>query len=578
MPTNDKQTIDCDVSYRTSSNILVLTITVSTLLLVVGLGGAWYVHWVNNDASVVLDSTLAAAIATERVDFSIRDVRLDLASLAEKGELSDLDAADASLRQVETLFAEYAQQEIAEGRGEEFGFGTIPASATRFARLLAELRHRNPEEMRREAGQLVAQLNRTLLDPVEQLLEDRQHAAQAASDHNKEVSRGVGLGLLLLGVCGAMAGLLAGFGIARNVHRSMLQISLPVRDMAGRLNEVVGPINVTTNTDLSELDDVLRTLADKTADVVRHLQDSQKQSLRNEQLAAVGRLAAGLAHELRNPLMSMKLIVQTAAERCRGQSPVSVSPEEPCCPDSRDADATCDHLLPRDLTVLEEEIVRLEKMLQMFLDFARPPRPEKHRVDVGLVIDCTLDFIRPRAERQGVTLHGPSLDDPLWILADESQMRQVLLNLLLNALDALPGGGNVWVQVALGGHLPSAKGSESVAHPYEPTRPPGANGDVADVGSPHVEIRVADDGKGLSVEDAERIFDPFVSTKPMGIGLGLSICRRIVESHEGEITVRNRPAGGAEFTIQLPPHALYREPTTTAIAPAIPPHLPPAHD
>ena len=75
----------------------------------------------------------------------------------------------------------------------------------------------------------------------------------------------------------------------------MLQISLPVRDMAGRLNEVVGPINVTTDTDWSQLDDVLRTLADKTADVVRHLQESQQQSLRNEQLAAVGRLAAGLA-------------------------------------------------------------------------------------------------------------------------------------------------------------------------------------------------------------------------------------------------------------------------------------------
>ncbi len=119
--------------------------------------------------------------------------------------------------------------------------------------------------------------------------------AHEASGRNRNVASRVGWGLFLLGACGALAGLLAGFGIARNVHRSMLQISLPVRDMAGRLNEVVGPINVTTDTDWSQLDDVLRTLADKTADVVRHLQESQQQSLRNEQLAAVGRLAAGLA-------------------------------------------------------------------------------------------------------------------------------------------------------------------------------------------------------------------------------------------------------------------------------------------
>ena len=138
------------------------------------------------------------------------------------------------------------------------------------------------------------------------------------SRQNQIAAQRIGLGLLLLGILGAVAGVLAGFGMARSVHRSLVEISVPVRDIAGRLNEVVGPIKVASDTELAELDGALRLLADKTADVVQRLQESQREMLRHEQLAAVGQLAAGLAHELRNPLMSVKLIVQTAEERANG--------------------------------------------------------------------------------------------------------------------------------------------------------------------------------------------------------------------------------------------------------------------
>jgi signal transduction histidine kinase len=187
---------------------------------------------------------------------------------------------------------------------------------------------------------------------------------------------------------------------------------------------------------------------------------------------------------------------------------------------------------------LQEEIARLEKMLQTFLDFARPPRPEKQPVDIRSLVVRTLAFVRPRAGGQDVVLHGPEVEDPLWIEGDESQLRQVLLNLLLNALDAMPEGGNVWVDV-------------------DTTAPPSAL--VADerrqTERPHISIRVRDDGPGMPTEVSERIFEPFVSTKPNGIGLGLSICRRIVESHDGQIAARNRQPSGAEFMIWLPLHS-----------------------
>jgi signal transduction histidine kinase len=113
------------------------------------------------------------------------------------------------------------------------------------------------------------------------------------------------------------------------------------------------------------------------------------------------------------------------------------------------------------------------------------------------------------------------------MVVDPAQLRQVLLNLLLNALDALPGGGNVWVD------------ADCERNPAE-----GAG--------PTIRIRIADDGPGLSSASTANIFEPFVSTKDTGIGLGLSISKRIVESHGGVIAAANSDKGGAQLTIQLP--------------------------
>src|SRR5262249_20748212 len=157
------------------------------------------------------------------------------------------------------------------------------------------------------------------------------------TEENQEIADRLVVGLLLLGTCGAGAGLLAGFGIARGISRSIIQLSLPVRDAAGQLDEVVGPLTLSAGWGLPGTGGVLRTVAGKMGTVIERLHRSQREALRAEQLAAVGQLAAGMAHELRNPLMSMKILVQAAA-----------AGEEAAC------------LSRRDLAVLEEEIDRLE--------------------------------------------------------------------------------------------------------------------------------------------------------------------------------------------------------------------------
>ncbi len=162
---------------------------------------------------------------------------------------------------------------------------------------------------------------------------------------------------------------------------------------------------------------------------------------------------------------------------------------------------------------------RLERSLQTFLDFARPPGLEKRCDDVRQVLRQTLELISARASRQGVTVRSDFPLQPLTIEADHEQLRQVFLNLVLNSLDALPQGGAIQVTAA------------------------GGDG---------VTITVADDGPGISSQPAEQIFEPYVSTKETGLGLGLAICRRIVEAHGGQITGSNGPAGGAVFSVRLP--------------------------
>jgi len=502
--------------YRTTWYILAPTFAVSSLLLLVGLAGALYIHRTNQQVSDSLDRNLASAQEAERMVLELRDIRLKLDHFVDSGERSHLQAAIAAMEEVRRSSAARSFAQLSDNLDDLY-FLMVPWNMAS-----------GDQPSRRDVSDWITMLNERLLDPVEHDLDARQISARDTSRRNLEVARRIGVALFLLGVCGAAAGLLIGFGIARGVHRSLVEISVPVRDIAGRLNEVVGPITVSSDADLSGLDSALRVLADKTGDVVQRLQTSQYQTLRSEQLAAVGQLAAGLAHELRNPLMSIKLILQTAAER------------------------TKETLKPRELAVVEGEVTRLERMLQTFLDFARPPQPEKQAVDIDELLRQAIDIMEARAAQQDVRFHYTPPARPLYADVDAAQMQQVLMNLMINALDAIPGGGNIWLEASSIARPADTPVPRSASKPKEAWAAWRGEHSRQEIASEWVVISVADDGPGVSPDVAERIFEPFVSTKMTGIGLGLSISRRIVESHNGQISVQNRRSGGAEFTIQVP--------------------------
>jgi two-component system sensor histidine kinase HydH len=212
----------------------------------------------------------------------------------------------------------------------------------------------------------------------------------------------------------------------------------------------------------------------------------------------VGQLAAGAAHELRNPLTSIKMLVQANRQKAETRG------------------------MPGEhLTIIEQEIRRMERCLQRFIDFARPPRPECRPLTLAPLVARAFALLEPRAFKQKVALKFTDWPAPLIVEADEEQVYQLLINLSLNALDAMPRGGTLEVT-------------------------------LAPVGESQVELKVVDTGPGIAAEVLPRLFEPFVSSKETGLGLGLVVSRRVAENHHGTLHGANRAEGGACFSLRLP--------------------------
>ncbi len=222
-----------------------------------------------------------------------------------------------------------------------------------------------------------------------------------------------------------------------------------------------------------------------------------------EKLAAVGTMTAGLSHEIRNPLNAAALQL-TVLERRIQRLP-----------------RTSQASLLEPLHLVRDEIRRLDHILEDFLQFARPREFVPQSVDVVPVLTKVLDLLEGEAERRGIRVER-QLEPVPPIAGDEERLRQVVMNLALNAMEAIPSGG--WLRI--------------VSRPTD--------------GERGVEILVDDSGRGVPVELRDRIFEPFFTTKAKGSGLGLSIVHAIVTQHGGAIAVDDAPEGGARFVLRLP--------------------------
>jgi two-component system, NtrC family, sensor histidine kinase PilS len=216
-----------------------------------------------------------------------------------------------------------------------------------------------------------------------------------------------------------------------------------------------------------------------------------------EKWAAIGELSSSIAHEIRNPLASLKGSIELLKE-----------------------DTVAENYKERLMEIALQEMDRLNRIITDFLTYSRPTPPELQKVDLRRLLDETLDLLENVHQGDNIVALQKAYTGPLDVTADPQKMRQVFWNLGINAIEAMPGGGTLTV---------SAEDSEGT-----------------------VKILFKDSGAGIEEKDIEKIFYPFFTTKERGTGLGLAIAYRIVEEHEGRLTADSKPGLGTTFEVILP--------------------------
>lgn len=236
--------------------------------------------------------------------------------------------------------------------------------------------------------------------------------------------------------------------------------------------------------------------------LIRDITETKRQEERYrqaERLAALGEVVAGAAHEIRNPLTAIKGFLQLLMEDLQ----------------ERQNDY---------FSVVMDEIERIQRLVEDLLTTVRPGGSELVLVKTGNLVEGTVRLIAPKAQDQGVGIHLVTASDLPGVMGDPGQLRQVMFNLLANALEAMPDGGCLQVTTTW------------------------------DRSRGLVQISVQDTGPGIPAGDKKRLFDPFFTTKERGTGLGLAVTLGIVHGHGGHMEVDNRPGGGAAFSVYLPAH------------------------
>jgi len=282
----------------------------------------------------------------------------------------------------------------------------------------------------------------------------------------------------------------------------------PIQDLIATMERaergLEARVQVRSADDIGRLGEAFNSLLSKLERARRRVERYHyEQMKRADRLASIGEMAAGIAHEIKNPLAGIAGVIQVLKKDIAAGDPKR---------------AILDEVL--------SQVERMDKAVRNLLSFARPPEPKMALVDINELIGRLIDFLSPQFAKHGITAERKLTAGLPWLVLDPDLMQQALLNISLNAIKAMPEGGKFSVE----------------------TRAAQREGDIPGA----IKIIFTDSGEGITPENLGRIFSPFFTTRHQGTGLGLSITQRIVEQHKGEVGVASAPGKGATFTITLP--------------------------
>lgn len=473
------------------------TAIVSLLWLAVGGATIAYMNWIFHSHLIGLEENFAAIQAAD----SMQDVLWRLqATAVEIAERADSHTR-MEVTELEQAFEEHLAQAEA-GSTTPQGRLLITTIGQQFASYRAYVQRRLDAPAETSGGPPPVQMARVahaIADSCKRLLKVQEEIIAQSNAQRGRLRIAFDQVMIALWIAGPAVGIVWGLWIGRALRRSISQISISLKDATGGLDHEVGRVDVAPTDELPALQQQVQTVSTRIKEVLDRLQQARRETMLADRLAAVGELAAGVAHELRNPLTSVKLLIQTAAGTPPGR-PIN----------------------DEHLHIILEQITRMEATIQGLLDFARPPEMQKVSHDLRDTLRRALNLVEGHARQQGVAIAQQVPDEPILVDGDPEQLHQVFVNLLLNAVESMPQGGPLDIALR------------------------------ADVIQGRCQAVFCDSGTGIPDSILQRLFEPFVTDKERGTGLGLAISRRIIQQHGGTLTAVNGPSGGAVFTVELP--------------------------
>jgi signal transduction histidine kinase len=476
------------------ARILVMLCVLVFITVGGGLVSIWHAYMMEKSFTAVTDVDIPSLIASQELRNSLVMQKGYVTYFFQDSDPQWLAELDKHNKEFEEWLKKAGG--LAETREERDTLHEIDSNYIRYVHARGEVirlyragqRDEGLRMQREVRGQLFA-----IMDLCRQYQEVNERSLESARQKNRERVKAVNeMALVALA-----AALVLGAVLAYTLTRQVLE---PIHRLARGEGDSGGS---------PEIQDDVRALAQRFQHLLKDVEQtksklewSRAHLEQAEKWALVGKLAAGVAHSVRNPLTSVKMRLFSMERSLRMES----SQKE-------------------DFEVISEEIRHIDSIVNNFLEFSRPPKLKMRQSSPSEAVDTAVQLLRHRLESYCVKVELRR-DKPLpEITADPDQLKEVLVNIMVNACDAMVQGGIIWIEEATG---------------------------VGENGEPAVIIKVRDNGPGVPAAAQSKIFQPFFSTKAEGTGLGLSIATRIVEEHGGWLDFRTEEGYGATFIITLP--------------------------